>query len=144
SLGLADQEDAESRAKYDSLEEEFVPLSDTRDTDGLPRGWPKMMKGSISSCCPIFNTNRMVEEYVEKCYWPSAQRFAMLSADNLRKAHQLAQWRRRLAQAWQAGGVEAGEARGPRPPTAGPPPGRCAPRPLCPPTPPGRHAPPLH
>src|SRR5213079_2144731 len=64
------QDEVESRAIYDLLEQEIVPLFYTRSSDGLPRGWLKMMKRSISTICPVFNTNRMVQEYVEKCYWP--------------------------------------------------------------------------
>jgi starch phosphorylase len=116
---LTYQDDVESRAIYDLLEQEIVPLFYTRTSDGLPRGWLRMMKRSISSCCPIFNTNRMVQEYVEKCYWPSAQRYAMLSADGLRKAAQLAQWRRRLAQAWSSVRVEGVEAHGADPMSVG-------------------------
>jgi starch phosphorylase len=116
---LTYQDDVESRAIYDLLEQEIVPLFYTRTSDGLPRGWLRMMKRSMSSCCPIFNTNRMVQEYVEKCYWPSAQRYAMLSADGLKKAAQLAQWRRRLAQAWSSVRVEAVEANGPDPVSVG-------------------------
>jgi starch phosphorylase len=116
---LTYQDDVESRAIYDLLEQEIVPQFYTRTSDGLPRAWLRMMKRSISSCCPIFNTNRMVQEYVEKCYWPSAQRFAMLSADGLKKAAQLARWRKRLAQAWSAVRVEAVEAQGADPMTVG-------------------------
>jgi starch phosphorylase len=116
---LTYQDDVESRAIYDLLEQEIVPLFYTRTSDGLPRGWLKMMKRSISCICPFFNTNRMVQEYVEKCYWPSAQRFAMLTADGLKKAAQLAQWRRRLAQAWSSVRVEAVEGRGADPMSVG-------------------------
>jgi starch phosphorylase len=116
---LTYQDDVESRAIYDLLEQEIVPQFYTRTSDGLPRAWLKMMKRSISSICPFFNTNRMVQEYVEKCYWPSAQRYGMLSADGLKKAAQLAQWRRRLAQAWQGVRVEAVEAHGADPMTVG-------------------------
>ena len=63
-----------------------MPLFYTRSRDGLPRGWLRMMKRSISTLCPVFNTSRMVQEYMETCYWPSAQRFLRLTADNLKKA----------------------------------------------------------
>jgi starch phosphorylase len=116
---LTYQDDVESRAIYDLLEQEIVPQFWTRSSDGLPRGWLRMMKRSISSNCPFFNTNRMVQEYVEKCYWPSAQRFGMLSADGLKKAAQLAQWRRRLGQFWSAVRVEGVEAHGADPMTVG-------------------------
>src|SRR5204862_960110 len=83
---LTYQDDVESRAIYDLLEQEIVPQFYTRTSDGLPRGWLRMMKHSISTCCPFFNTNRMVQEYMDKCYGPSNQRFTRLSADGLKKA----------------------------------------------------------
>src|SRR5437899_279841 len=106
------QDDVESRAIYDLLEQEIVPLFYTRSSDGLPRGWLKVMKRSIATICPAFNTNRMVQDYVEKAYWPSWQRFDKLSADNLAKARNLAQWRKRIAQGWNQIKVESVEASG--------------------------------
>jgi starch phosphorylase len=106
------QDDVESRAIYDLLEQEIVPLFYTRSSDGLPRGWVKLMKQSISTVCPVFNTNRMVQEYIEKCYWPSGQRFAGLSADKLKRAGELAQWRKRLSHGWSQIHVDGVEASG--------------------------------
>src|SRR5439155_2023782 len=90
---LTYQDDVESRAIYDLLEQEIVPLFYTRTSDGLPRGWLKAMKRTMTSLCPVFNTGRMVAEYVNTCYVPSAQRSKELTADNLSKSQQLAQWR---------------------------------------------------
>ncbi|HXG08422.1 MAG TPA: alpha-glucan family phosphorylase [Gemmataceae bacterium] len=104
------QDDVESRAIYDLLEQEIVPLFYARGSDGLPRGWLRMMKRCMSTLCPFFNTNRMVQEYMEKCYGPSAQRYGMLAADGLKKAAQLAQWRRRMIHDWPHIRVEAVEA----------------------------------
>jgi glycogen phosphorylase len=109
---LTYQDDVESRAIYDLLEQEIVPQFYTRSSDGLPRGWLKVMKQSIGTVCPVFNTNRMVQEYIEKCYWPSAQRYEALAADRLRRAQELAQWRRRVGQGWQQVRIEAVEAKG--------------------------------
>jgi starch phosphorylase len=109
---LTYQDDVESRAIYDLLEQELVPLFYTRSSDGLPRGWLKVMKRSMSTICPFFNTNRMVQEYIEKCYWPSAQRYEGLAADNLRTARALAEWRRGLSRGWGQVRVEAVEANG--------------------------------
>src|SRR5262249_42929525 len=94
------QDEVESRAIFDLLEQEIVPQFYQRSTDGLPRAWLRMMKRSMSTVCPYFNTNRMVQEYMEKCYWPSTERFALLAADNLKKAQGLAQWRRGLMRGW--------------------------------------------
>jgi starch phosphorylase len=109
---LTYQDDIESRAIYDLLEQEIVPLFYTRGSDGLPRGWLKVMKRSTSTCCPVFNTNRMVQEYMERCYAPSAERFEQLSRDRLARAARLAQWRQVLGRGWPGVRVEAVQANG--------------------------------
>ncbi|MFO0968322.1 MAG: alpha-glucan family phosphorylase [Gemmataceae bacterium] len=109
---LAYQDDIESRAIYDLLEQEIVPLFYNRSSDGLPRGWIAKMKRSIATCCPAFNTSRMVQEYVERCYSPSADRFARLTAEHLAAARDLAQWRRRLQRDWSHVRVEDVQANG--------------------------------
>lgn len=109
---LTYQDDIESRAIYDLLEQEIVPLFYNRSGDGLPRGWLKVMKRAMSTVCPVFNTNRMVQEYMEKCYAPAADRFGRLSVDNLAHATGLAKWRLRLRKAWSQVKVENVEANG--------------------------------
>jgi starch phosphorylase len=109
---LTYQDDVESRAVYDLLEQEIVPLFYTRTSDGLPRGWLRMMKRSMSTLCPFFNTGRMVAEYLTTCYVPAAQRFLRLTTDNLQKANALAHWRRSLIRGWQQVKVEGVEANG--------------------------------
>jgi starch phosphorylase len=109
---LAYQDDVESRAIYDLLEEEIVPLFYNRSSDGLPRGWIKMMKRSIATICPVFNTNRMVQEYLERSYVPSAERYEKLTASNLERAAALARWRHSLERDWGKIRIENVEARG--------------------------------
>jgi glycogen phosphorylase len=58
--------DAESL--YRVLEEEVVPLYYDRDRDGLPRKWIAMMKRSIQTLVPAYNSDRMVEEYASRIY----------------------------------------------------------------------------
>ncbi len=109
---LTYQDDVEGRAIYDLLEEEIVPLFYTRTSDGLPRGWLKAMKRSMSTVCPVFNTNRMVQEYMEKCYGPSAERYDRLTRDGMQHAAALANWRRTVARSWGQIRVEGVEATG--------------------------------
>jgi starch phosphorylase len=109
---LTYQDDVESRAIYDLLEQEIIPLFYTRASDGLPRGWLKMMKRSISTVSPVFNTSRMVQEYMEKCYGPSAERFLRLTREDLAGARELARWRQAVAQSWQGVRVEQVESNG--------------------------------
>lgn len=69
---MQDKIDAESL--YRLLEEEIVPLYyDIDPNTGLSHGWIKMMKGSIKTNAPLFNTDRMVADYVLKVYAPGIQ-----------------------------------------------------------------------
>ncbi len=107
---LAYQDEVESRALYDLIEQDIAPLFYTRGGDGLPRGWIRRMKRSIMTLVPVFNTNRMVEEYTERCYVPSHRRFSRLSSDHLKAARELAEWRKRVASEWGHLRVESVEA----------------------------------
>ncbi len=109
---LTYQDEIESRAIYDLLEQEIAPNFYNRSTDGLPRGWVRMMKRSMATCCPAFNTNRMVQDYMEKCYAPSADRFDRLIDNNLVKSVELSQWRRKLRSEWNRIRIDDVQARG--------------------------------
>jgi starch phosphorylase len=107
---LAYQDEVEGRAIYDLLEQEVVPTFYNRGPDGVPREWVRRMKRAIRTLIPVFNTNRMVQEYVEKCYWPSARRHEALERDGAKPASELAAWRGRLLKSWPGVRVEAVEA----------------------------------
>ncbi|MGA9995339.1 MAG: alpha-glucan family phosphorylase [Pyrinomonadaceae bacterium] len=64
--GDVDTKDAESL--YRVLEEQIVPLYYERNADGLPLRWLAMMRHSLATLIPAFNSDRMVEEYAEKIY----------------------------------------------------------------------------
>jgi starch phosphorylase len=54
---------------YRVLEEKVVPLYYDRDSaDGIPHRWVTMMKRSIETLTPAFNSDRMVEEYARRIY----------------------------------------------------------------------------
>ena len=64
-----DRRDAE--ALYCLLEGEIVPLFYERDRGGLPRAWIRRMLRSMQTVCSVFNTHRMVGDYVRGYYLPS-------------------------------------------------------------------------
>jgi glycogen phosphorylase len=66
-LETVDARDAE--LLYRVLEQEVIPLYYQRgEEDGYPRLWVEMMKRSLETLAPVFNSNRMVEEYAERIY----------------------------------------------------------------------------
>jgi starch phosphorylase len=103
-------DEVEGRTLYELLEHEVIPLFYDRGPDGLPRAWLQRMKRALSTLVPVFNTNRMVDEYLTRCYLPSHQRYAALCADGATAAAALAAWRKKLGAAWdrvKVDGVEA-------------------------------------
>jgi glycogen phosphorylase len=109
---LAYQDEVESRALYEALEKEIVPLYYNRSEDGVPRGWMRVVKKSMMTLSPVFNTNRMVEQYMRNCYWPSRERYLQLTADNLQPAKQLAEWRAKVQRHWPQVRVDKMDASG--------------------------------
>jgi starch phosphorylase len=65
-----DQRDAEDL--YHCLEQCVIPLYYDCDRDGLPRAWIARMKRSIRTLGWRFNADRMVMDYVRRCYLPAA------------------------------------------------------------------------
>ncbi len=65
-------DDTDAESLYRTLEQEVVPLYYDRDPQGLPRKWIYMMKRSIATLLPQFNSDRMVEEYAQRIYSPIA------------------------------------------------------------------------
>ncbi len=96
------QDELESLALYDLLETEIAPLFYGRGPEGLPRDWIAMMKTSMRTLIPIFNTNRMVEDYCERFYLPASLQWKMLAADEMAVARKLASWKQKVVTRWPA------------------------------------------
>ncbi len=69
-LDVHDTRDGEDL--YRVLREVVIPLYYQRDQDGLPRNWIKRMKRTIRTLGWRFSADRMVMDYVTKCYIPAA------------------------------------------------------------------------
>lgn len=69
-LDPAAQDDLDANSLYDLLEYEVIPMFYERDEQGIPRRWIARMKEAIRTLNPVFNTDRMVAEYVLKIYEP--------------------------------------------------------------------------
>jgi starch phosphorylase len=106
---LTYQDDVESRAIYDALEKEIVPLYYERQSDGLPRGWIRRMKKSIATIGAAFNTNRMVSEYATRFYLPAAERYFHLVKNGLSEGVDLALWLKHVEEQWGKVKVESVE-----------------------------------
>jgi starch phosphorylase len=100
------QDEVESQAIFNLLENEIVPLFYSRSADRLPRQWIHRMKNTIKWCAPRFNTNRMVAEYTRKFYNPAATRWHNLTDGAMDKAKALSAWKSNIKQAWSDIAIE--------------------------------------
>jgi starch phosphorylase len=94
------QDQVESHALYNMLENEIVPLYYTRCADNLPRAWIRRIKNSIEWIAPRFNTHRMVAEYTRRFYNPAAARQQYLTCEAMAKAKEFASWKANVKKAW--------------------------------------------
>lgn len=63
-----DVDAADAEALYRVLEQEVIPCYYDRDSAALPRRWIAMMKRSMQTLMPEFNSDRMVAEYAARIY----------------------------------------------------------------------------
>jgi starch phosphorylase len=105
------QNEVESRALFDLLEKEVVPLFYDRGADGIPRGWVATMKASLQSLCPVFSTDRMVKEYAQRFYLPAFQQHETLAEERFRPARELAHWKERIFRLWHDVRIEGVESK---------------------------------
>ncbi len=68
-----EEDEADAESLYRLLEEKVVPLYYSRERNGVPREWIRMVKESIRSIVPVFCARRMLKEYVEQMYVPAAR-----------------------------------------------------------------------
>ncbi|MBI4979229.1 MAG: alpha-glucan family phosphorylase [Spirochaetes bacterium] len=107
------QDDVESRALYNVLEKDIIPLFYDRTHGEIPRGWVKKMKSSIMSVCPVFNTNRMVQDYTRMFYQPAHRKAMRMAENNFEHTKKLAQWKDGIQHAWDNVRIESVSAESP-------------------------------
>jgi phosphorylase/glycogen(starch) synthase len=89
-----DEEDAQSL--YSLLENTVVPTFYNREISGLPEEWISMIKRSMQTLMPKFNTQRMLLQYYNEMYVKAADREQKLYQDEYAIAKELADWKRKI------------------------------------------------
>ena len=65
-----EQDDADSKSIYDTLENKILPMYYNKNEKGYSTEWVQMMKNSIVSNIGKYSTSRMLQDYTEKMYIP--------------------------------------------------------------------------
>ena len=85
---------------FNILENQIIPLYYAKPDGKLPLAWIQLMRESIRSVTPVFNTHRMVTEYNERLYEPAAASYRTLSANDCKAAIELAAWKHKTRTDW--------------------------------------------
>jgi starch phosphorylase len=101
------QDEIESKAVYDLLEREIIPLFYSRGRDGLPRQWIRRMKAAMARVGKEMNSHRMLIEYSERFYFPALEKARELAADDYSSARAIASYLQRLKKSWAQVKVES-------------------------------------
>lgn len=98
---VATQERENIESLYAALENEIVPLYYSRGgRPDLPEKWVQKMLHSIHTLSPVYNTDRMVQDYTTVFYSKIIARAAHFCADNYKAAVQLADYKQFIHNNW--------------------------------------------
>ena len=90
-----EQDDADSKSMYDTLENKIIPMYYNKNEKGCSEQWMKIMKNCISSNSGRFSTSRMLEDYVNQVYIPLCN-INKSYYQNLEKVTQFNDWKNRM------------------------------------------------
>jgi phosphorylase/glycogen(starch) synthase len=94
------QDELDAETLYDIIEEEIVPAFYSRNEEGVPDKWVKMIKTNIAEIAPHFTTRRMLQDYFDRFYNKLFEQNHKMVADNYREARELAKWKRKMWNTW--------------------------------------------
>ncbi len=94
------QDAADSQSIYNVLENEIIPLYYAKDTStSLNTKWIKKMKESIKTVGGVYNTGRMIVDYLDRLYIPQMERITSESykPENIQS---YVDWEREIKERW--------------------------------------------
>ena len=106
---LARRDQVEADSLFEILEHQIVPLFYERVEGLVPRRWVRRIKSALISLGPRVTASRMVRDYVEQLYEPTAVRADAIAADSHARAKALTAWKERVNAHWDDVRVEAVE-----------------------------------
>lgn len=106
------RDDIEAAALYELIEQRVATIFYDRDEAGLPQRWLGMLRHTLSTLGPKVLATRMVRDYTERLYTPTAQGNAAVTAGGYAGAKDLAAYTAKVRQAWPSISVDHVEAHG--------------------------------
>jgi starch phosphorylase len=90
----------EAGSLFELLEHQVVPLFYERWQGPVPRRWVQRVQHSLATLGPFVSAARMVRDYTEQLYEPTAASAEARAADAYASARDVARWKERVVAAW--------------------------------------------
>ncbi len=97
---LERRDEVEAGSLFELLERQVVPLFYERWQGPVPRRWVQRVKHSLVSLGPFVTAARMVRDYTEQLYEPTAAQGDALGSRDHAAARELAAWKTGVEAAW--------------------------------------------
>jgi starch phosphorylase len=94
------QNEVDIDSLFRTLETQVIPLYYAKPDGRLPIAWLQLMRESIRSVTPVYNTHRMVKEYNERLYESAAGAFRALAAKDCEAGAVLSRWKDKMRRDW--------------------------------------------
>ena len=94
------QNEVDITSLFNVIENQIVPLYYAKPDGRLPLAWIQLMRESIRTVVPVFNTHRMVSEYSRRLYEPAAAAHRRMDADDYKNARALSAWKQNIRALW--------------------------------------------
>lgn len=93
------QDNADSQSIYNTLENEIIPLYYSKDQSSLNSKWINKMKCSIKTVGGVYNTGRMLVDYLNKMYVPQINRLKAIE-NNIQGIESYLSWEQDIKSKW--------------------------------------------
>jgi len=105
------QDTVDAVSFYDTLEKEIVPKYYARNEEGIPVEFLTMMRHSMKTVIPQFNTHRMVRDYLDQLYLPAYSYGAVMEEKRFESGKAVAEWKAHIEREWRAVKIQANSIR---------------------------------
>ena len=95
-----EQDQADSKSMYDTLENKIIPAYYNKDKNGISKVWLQYMKNSIMSTGGKYSTSRMLVDYTNKLYMPLCN-LTKKYYTNLDLVSEYNAWKHSIASNWK-------------------------------------------
>ena len=108
---LRQQDDADSKSLYDTLEQVIAPLyygQAGSSDNGNHHGWLEVVRNNIRTVAPEYSMQRQVIDYVNTLYAPANARANNINTNHHQEARNIAAWKAYVSAQWSGVRLEAG------------------------------------